>query len=90
MSDLYTKNGRHLRLVGDDVFDDRGTHVGRRRSDRIFGPDGRYAASIVGDRAVYRSTDAGASSQGFTPSSRAASGRAPHAPAALAGDEPFT
>ncbi len=67
MADLYTKSGKPLIVRGDDVFDSSGRHVGRRRGDRIYAPDGRYAATIVGDRAIYRSTESGSVSSPFAP-----------------------
>lgn len=89
MGQLYTKDGQPLRLSGDDIFDRSGRHVGHRRGNKIFGPDGRYAGTIVGDRVVYRSTDSAAISSPFTP--RAASGfaSAHRAGSALWGDERF-
>ncbi len=54
--DLYTKNGKPLQLLGTIVYSRSGKVVGRIKSDKVFGTDGRYVGSIVGDRLVYRST----------------------------------
>lgn len=89
MSQLYTKNGRPLRVSGDDIFDRSGRHVGRRRGNKVYGPDGRYAGTIVGDRVVHRSTDSAAISSPFAPRAGTGSASANRAGSALWGDEPF-
>jgi hypothetical protein len=50
--DLYTKNGKPLQVANDFVYSRSGVPVGRIRGERVFGPDGRYVGSIVGDRLV--------------------------------------
>ena len=52
---IYTKNGRPLQVHGDKVYSRSGQYVGRIRDGKIFDASGRYAATIVNDRAVYRS-----------------------------------
>ena len=90
MADLYTKNGKPLTLRGDDVYDSSGRHVGRRSGNKIYAPNGRYAATIVGDRAIYRSTESAAISSSFAPNaSTAGSAEANRAGTADWGDEPF-
>lgn len=86
---LYTKNGKPLAVSGDDIFDRSGRHLGRRRGDKVYGPDGRYAATIVGDTVVYRSTDSAAIGSSFARSARAGTARASRAGSAPWGDEPF-
>jgi hypothetical protein len=54
--DLYTKNGRPLQVSRDTVYSQSGQVVGRIKGKRVFGTDGRYVGTIVGDRLVYRST----------------------------------
>jgi hypothetical protein len=75
---LYTKNGKPLQVSGDDIFNRDGIQVGRRRGDKIYGPDGRYAGTVVGDRVVYRSTQSGSRSSSFAPRRRV--GIAPRQP----------
>ncbi|MEX2289496.1 MAG: hypothetical protein WD794_04105 [Mycobacteriales bacterium] len=87
---LYIKNGAPLKLSGDNVFDRNGRHVGRRRGNKIYAPNGRYAATIVGDRAVYRSTDSASVGSPFATSASAGSASADRAGSAMWGDEPFT
>jgi hypothetical protein len=89
MDALYTKNGKPLQVSGEDIFDCNGIQVGRRRGDRIYGPDGRYAGTIVGDRVVYRSTQSASRGSSFAPRRRAGIARANRAGSALWGDEPF-
>lgn len=90
MATLYTKNGRPLQVSGDDIFDERGVHVGRRRGDKVYAPDGSYAGTIVGDRVVYRSTDSASLGPSFAPSARAGTGTTRRAGSGDWGDEPFT
>jgi hypothetical protein len=68
MSQLYTKDGRPLQVSGSDIYSRSGKPIGQIRGDTVFGTDGRYAGTIVGDRVVYRSTD---SARMGSPSSRA-------------------
>lgn len=89
MSHLYTKNGKPLTVSGGDIFDRSGRHVGRRRGDKVYAPDGRYAGTIVGDTVVYRSTDSATISSAFATSARAGSAQANRAGSALWGEEPF-
>jgi hypothetical protein len=89
MSELYTKKGKPLQVHGDDIFDRNGVQVGRRRGDKIYGPDGRYAGTIVGDRVVYRSTQRGSRGSAFAPKRRVGIARANRVASALSGDEPF-
>lgn len=89
MADLYTKNGKPLRVIGVDIFDRNGRHVGRLRGDKLYSPDGRYAGTIVGDRVVYRSTDSAAISSSFAPRAGTGSASANRAGSGVWGDEPF-
>ena len=89
MSQLFTKNGKPLTISGDDIFDRSGCHVGRRRGDKVYGPDGRYAGTIVGDRVVYRSIDRATIGSPFAPSARARSASANTLGSAVWGEEPF-
>lgn len=89
MSQLYTKNGKPLRLSGDDIFDRSGRHVGRRRGNKVYGPNGRYAGTIVGDRVVYRSTERATIGSSFAQRAGSGLASASHAGSAMWGDEPF-
>lgn len=57
MANLYTMNGRPLTRRRDDLFTRSGNHIGHVQGEKVFGPDGRYVGTLVGDRLVYRSTD---------------------------------
>jgi hypothetical protein len=85
---LYTKNGRPLQESGDSIYSGSGMPVGKRRGDKVFGPDGRYVGTITGGRLVYRSTDSASIGSPFSVASRAGSGRAHAAGSAMWGDEP--
>ena len=54
--DLYTKSERPLQVSRDNVHSRSGKIVGRIRGEKVFGTDGRYVGTIVGNRLVYRST----------------------------------
>ena len=90
MEYLYTKNGKPLVLDGDDIFDRNGRHVGRRRGKKVYGPNGRYAGTIVGDRVVYRRSDSASIGSSFARRARAGTARANRARSGIAGEEPFT
>ena len=88
MSTIYTKNGRPLRVSGDNLFSKSGKHVARLRGNKAYAPDGRYVGSLVGNRLVYRSTDSATISSSFAPRASSGSAIANAAGAALWGDEP--
>lgn len=54
---LYTKNGKPLQVTGITVYSRSGKVVGCINGSKVFGINGRYVGTIVGDRLVYRSTD---------------------------------
>lgn len=85
---MYTKNGRPLQVSGDTVYSRSGKAVGRIKGTKVFGPNGRYVGTIVGDRLVYRSTDSASISSPFATANRAGSAKANHAGSAIWGDEP--
>lgn len=85
---LYTKNGRPLLESGDYIYSGSGTVVGKRRGNKVFGPNGHYVGTITGNRLVYRSTDSAGISSSFSVSKRAGSARAHSAESAVWGDEP--
>ena len=85
---LYTKNGRPLQVSGDKVYSRSGTVVGRIKQDRVFGTDGRYVGTIVGERLVYRSTHSAQASSFFSAANRAGSARANRVGSAIWGNEP--
>jgi hypothetical protein len=87
---LYTKKGKPLTVSGDYVYDRSGRHLGRRRGNKIYGPDGRYRATIVRNTAVYRSVDsAGVSGSYAAPANRVGTAAASRVGSAIQGDEPF-
>jgi hypothetical protein len=85
---LYTKNGRPLQVSGNTVHSRSGQVVGRIKDEKVYGPDGRYVGTIVGDRLVYRSTDSAGISSPFSAANRAGTARANCAGSAIWGDEP--
>lgn len=86
--DLYTKDGRPLQVSGETVYSRSGQPVGRIRESKIFGPNGHYVGTIVGDRLVYRSTDSASIGPSFAAAGHAGSARANRAGSAIWGDEP--
>jgi hypothetical protein len=89
-STIYTKQGRPLRVRGDDVFSRSGTHVARIRRDRnkAYGPEGRYVGTLVGDRLIYRSTDSAAISSPFARRAGSSFATANRAGTGMWGEEP--
>lgn len=85
---LYTKNGRPLQVSGGKVYSRSGQIVGRIKDDKVFGTDGRYVGTIVGDRLIYRSTHSARISSPFSAANRAGTGRANHAGSGAWGEEP--
>lgn len=85
---LYTKYGRPLQESSDYIFSASGVPIGRRRGDKVFGPNGRYVGTIVGNRLVYRSTDTARIGSPFNVANRAPVARARAATSAIWGDEP--
>jgi hypothetical protein len=89
MADLFTRDGKALALIDDDVFDRAGAHVARRSGTHLYGPDGRYVGTIIGDRVVYRSIDDITVHAPFARRRHVGSARADRPRAALRGEEPF-
>jgi len=85
---LYTRDGKPLGVSGSTVYSRSGHPVGRIRGSKVFGTDGRYVGTIVGDRLVYRSTDSACIGSPFSTANRAGSARANRAGSAIWGDEP--
>lgn len=86
--DIYTKNGRPLQVLDDKVYSRSGVIIGRINGSMVYGTDGRYVGSILGDRLVYRSTDSAGIGGSFAASSLAATGRASNAASGVSGEEP--
>ena len=89
MDELFTRDGRPLRMRGPDLIDRAGRHVARRVGAAVFAPDGRYAGTVVGNRVVYRAEDDVVVATPFAPHSAAGSSRADEFPLRLRGREPF-
>jgi hypothetical protein len=88
MASLYTKKGKPLQVVGDDVFAKSGKQIGRIMGGRVYGPNGRYVGTIDGDRLVYRSPERGTVVGSFLPTRIAGSAEASTAGSAVWGEEP--
>ena len=88
MSTLYTKNGRPLQVSGGSVYSKSGVYVGHISDNKIYNPKGRYAATIDGDRAVYRRIDSAGISSPTTSARHAGIAVANAARSAMYGDEP--
>ena len=88
MDRLYTKEGRPLKVSGDDLFSPSGRHVARIRNGKAYGPDGLYVGTVVGDRLIYRSTNSASRSSAFAARAHAGHASANRAATAVWGDEP--
>lgn len=91
MDKLRTKNGVPLRVRGDRIYNADSDNFGYIRDDRVFGLDGAYRGTIVGDRLIYRSTHSArqGGARGST-GSIGGSGAAHRAGSGMWGDEPNT
>jgi hypothetical protein len=85
---MHTKNGRPLQVSGSTLYSESGQVVGRIREDKLFGQDGRYVGTVVGERLVYRSSDSARNAPGFSASKRPARALARRPRSAVRGDEP--
>lgn len=88
--DLFTKNGRPLQVSGETVYSRSGQPIGRINGRKVFGPDGLYVGSIVGDCLVFRLIDSAAVGSPFAAANLAGSASAHRAGCAIWGDEPKT
>jgi hypothetical protein len=88
MDVIYTKDGRPLKVSGQDLIARSGMHVARMRNGKAYGPDGHYVGTIVNDRLIYRSTNSATISSPVAPRASAGHSRANRAPTAAWGEEP--
>lgn len=88
MDKIYTKEGRPLKVSGEDLFSRSGKHVARIRNGKAYGPDGRYVGTIVENRLIYRGTHSASISSPFAPRPGAGHASANHAATATWGEEP--
>lgn len=87
---LYTKEGHPIRVRDDKVYDKSGEQVGRLVEGKVYGPDGRYAATVVDDRLVYRASDNRRVSGPFVPRRVLPMTALKRSPSLILGEEPFT
>jgi hypothetical protein len=85
---IHTKNGQPLQQRGDLFYSARGAVVGRRKGGKVFGTDGRYVGTVVGDRLVFRAWDGAGIGGAFVAAAIGGSGMAAAGASALHGDEP--
>lgn len=82
---------RPARCSGRPGLQQAGQNFGYIRNDKVYGLDGRYRGTIVGDRLIYRSTESAATSGARAGSAGiGGSARASRAGSAIWGDEPNT
>lgn len=85
---MHTKNGRPLQVSGSTLYSESGQVIGRLREGKLFGQNGRYVGTVVGDRLVYRSADSARVAPAFSAPKRAARALPDRARSAVRGDEP--
>ena len=66
MDDMYTRSGLLLQLLGTHLHSQSGRYLGHVDDGKVFGPDGRYSGTVVGDRVVYRTVDSAATGMAST------------------------
>ena len=60
MDHLYTRSGRLLQRLGNQLHSRSGSYLGQLQNGKVYDPNGRYAGTIVGERVVYRTIDSAA------------------------------
>ena len=60
MIDLYTRSGRLLQAQGNNLHSRSGAFLGQLINNKVYDANGRYCATVVGDRVVYRTIDSAA------------------------------
>ena len=88
MDDLYTRSGRLLQRLGNNLHSRSGRYLGQLHNGKVFDPDGRYCGTVVGDRVVYRTIDSAATATASFAMVCPASTRANRVGSALWGIEP--
>jgi len=88
MTELYTRSGRLLQLVGNHVHSRSGRYLGQLSNGKVFDPNGRYCGTLVGDRVVYRTIDSAAAAAASTAEGCPASTGANRNGSSLWGQEP--
>jgi len=84
----YSKLGLPYRESQNRLFDKSGRQVGKISGRKVFRRNGKYAATIVGNRLVYLSSDSRATSSPFKPSAGESFDAMRIVPSAISGDEP--
>ena len=85
---VYSKNGVPFLRDGDRLFDGSGVEVGRFHGSKVYNSRGRYAATLVNDRLIYRTSDSASVNSPFAPSRRGGFGVMRRIGAAINGSEP--
>jgi hypothetical protein len=85
---MHTKNGRPLQVSGSTLYSESGQVVGRIREDKLFGQNGRYVGTVVGDRLVFRPADSARVAPAFSAAKRSAKALADRARSSVRGEEP--
>jgi hypothetical protein len=67
MDHLYTRSGRLLQRLGNQLHSRSGRYLGQLQNGKVFDPNGRYCGTIVGERVVYRTIDSAATAASSTP-----------------------
>ncbi|WP_411961071.1 4-fold beta flower protein [Pseudomonas mandelii] len=75
-------------MSSNTVYSRSGKVVGRIKGEKVYGIDGRYVGTIIGDRLVYRSTHSAGVSSPFASAGRAGTAKAQRAGSAIWGNEP--
>jgi hypothetical protein len=88
MATVYTKDGRPLNRSGDNLYAESGKQVGRFHGTKVYGPDGKYVATLTGSRLVYLPNESAMVVASFTPISHVGFSMARAVKSAMYGDEP--
>ncbi len=85
---LYTKDGSPLQERGDILYSSSGIVVGKKKGNKVYGTDGRYVGTIVGNRLTYRHEHSSSISSTFSASNIGGTGKGNVGGSGISGSEP--
>jgi hypothetical protein len=85
---LYTKDGKPLQESGDIIYNASGIVVGKKKGNKVFGTNGQYVGTIVGNRLTYRHNDSNSISSPFSAANKGGTGKGNIGGSGISGNEP--
>lgn len=85
---LYTKDGSPLQERGDIIYSASGAVVGKKKGTKVFGTNGQYVGTIVGNRLTYLHQDSASIGSTFAAGNIGGSGKGNIGGSGINGNEP--